>query len=224
MLTIIEDLIDAATVAKLRGWLAEATFEDGRITAGGNARLVKNNEQVCADPNSPDPRLEEMQDLVANALWSNGIFNAAAQPKEILTPLFSRYTIGMRYGTHMDNAMMSDMRIDLALTLFLTDPADYDGGALVADFSTGERTVKLPAGSAVLYPATTLHQVTEVTRGQRLAAVTWVRSLIRDGGQREILYDLKTAHHQLSKQLGKTIEVDLISKSHTNLLRRWVED
>lgn len=224
MLTIIEDLIDAATVAKLRGWLAEATFEDGRITAGGNARLVKNNEQVCADPNSPDPRLEEMQDLVANALWSNGIFNAAAQPKEILTPLFSRYTIGMRYGTHMDNAMMSDMRIDLALTLFLTDPADYDGGELVADFSTGERTVKLPAGSAVLYPATTLHQVTEVTRGQRLAAVTWVRSLVRDVGEREILYDLKMAHLQLSKQLGKTVEIDLISKCHTNLLRRWIED
>jgi len=224
MLILIENLIDDSMLAKLRGWLAEATFEDGRITAGGNARLVKNNEQVCAEPGGPNPRLEEMQDLVADALWGNGIFNAAAQPKEILTPLFSRYTIGMSYGTHMDNSMMSDMRIDLALTLFLSDPADYDGGELVADFSTGVRTIKLPAGSAVLYPATTLHRVTEVTRGQRLAAVTWVRSLIRDAGEREILYDLKTAHQQLSKQLGKTAEVDLLSKCHTNLLRRWIED
>lgn len=224
MLILIENLIDEPTVAKIRGWMAEARFEDGRITAGGNARLVKNNEQVCADPDGPDPRLAEMQDLVADALWRNGLFNAAAQPKEILTPLFSRYTVGMRYGAHMDNAMMSDMRIDLALTLFLTDPADYDGGELVAAFSTGDRAVKLPAGSAVLYPATTLHQVSEVTRGCRLAAVTWVRSLIRDVGEREILFDLKMAHMQLSKQLGKTPEVDLVSKSHTNLLRRWIED
>lgn len=224
MLTLIENLIDDSMLGKLRGWLAEAAFEDGRITAGGNARLVKNNEQVCADPARPDPRLEEMQDFVADALWNHGVFNAAAQPKEILTPLFSRYTVGMSYGTHMDNAMMSDMRIDLALTLFLSDPADYDGGELVANFSTGERTVKLPAGSAVLYPATTLHRVAEVTRGQRLAAVTWVRSLIRDAGKREILYDLKMAHHQLSKQLGKTVEIDLISKCQTNLMRRWIED
>jgi len=224
MLILIENLIDETTVAKLRGWMAEAAFEDGRITAGGNARLVKNNEQVCADPDSPDPRLAEMQDLVMAALWRNSLFNAAAHPKEILTPLFSRYTVGMRYGTHMDNALMSDMRIDLALTLFLTDPADYDGGELIADFSTGKRSVKLAAGSAVLYPATTLHQVAEVTRGSRLAAVTWVRSLIRDVGEREILYDLEMAHIQLAKQLGKTPEVDLLSKSHTNLLRRWVED
>lgn len=224
MLVLIENMIDEATVTKLRGWMAEATFEDGRATAGGNAAKVKRNEQVSDDPKNRDPRLLEMQDLIADVLWDNGPFYAAAQPKEILSPLFSRYTAGMSYGTHMDNAMMSDMRIDLALTLFLSDPSDYDGGELVADFSTGERRVKLPAGSAVLYPATTLHRVAEVTRGQRLAAVTWIRSLVRDAGQREILYDLKTAHLQLVRQLGKTPEVDLLSKCHTNLLRRWVED
>lgn len=224
MLILIENLIDEATVARLRGWLVEATFEDGRATAGGNAAKVKRNEQVSDDPKNREPRLLEMQDLVVDALWDNDLFMSAAQPKDLVSPLFSRYTPGMAYGAHMDNAVMSGMRIDLALTLFLSDPADYDGGELVADFSTGTREVKLPAGSAVLYPATTLHRVAEVTRGVRLAAVTWIRSMVRDGASRELLYDLRTAHHRLSAQIGKTAEVDLLSKCHTNLLRRWIED
>jgi len=224
MLTLIENLIDEATVARLRGWLAEATFEDGRATAGGNAAKVKRNEQVSDDPDNCDPQLEKMQDFLEDLLWDHGLFMAAAQPKEIHPPLFSRYTLGMSYGTHMDNALMGDMRVDLALTLFLSDPADYDGGQLVIDFPTGERSIKLPPGSAVLYPATALHRVEEITRGTRLAAVTWIRSLVRDAAKREIIFDLRTAHHRLAKQLGKTPEVDLLSKTHTNLLRRWVED
>lgn len=224
MLILIENLIDEATVARLRCWLAEATFEDGRATAGGNAAKVKRNEQVSDDPDNRDPQLEKMQDFLEDLLWEHGLFMAAAQPKEIHQPLFSRYTLGMSYGTHTDNALMGEMRVDLSLTLFLSDPADYDGGELVIDFPTGERSIKLAAGSAVLYPATALHRVAEVTRGQRLAAVTWIRSLVRDVAKREILFDLRTAHHRLSKQLGKTPEVDLLSKTHTNLLRRWVEN
>ena len=224
MLTLIEDLIDKATVARLQSWLAEATFEDGRVTAGGNARKVKNNEQVSADPDGGDPRLEEMQDLVENLLWDHGAFEAAALPKEIHEPMFSRYSPGMSYGTHMDNARIGGMRVDLSLTLFLSEPADYDGGELVIDFATGTREIKLPAGSGVLYPTTELHRVAEVTRGQRLAAVTWVRSLVRDAAKRQILIDLKTAHYRLATQIGKTPEIDLLSRAHTNLLRRWVED
>jgi PKHD-type hydroxylase len=124
----------------------------------------------------------------------------------------------------MDNAIMGEMRIDLSLTLFLSDPSDYEGGELVIDFSTGARSIKLPAGSAVLYPTTAFHRVTEVTKGQRQVVVTWIRSLVRDAAKREILLDLKTARDRLSRQLGKTPEVDLLSKTHTNLLRRWVED
>jgi PKHD-type hydroxylase len=224
VLICIEDLIHKETVARLQSWLAEATFEDGRATAGGSARLVKRNEQVSDDPDNRDPRLEQMQDIVEDLLWDHDLFMAAAQPKEIHPPLFSRYTPGMSYGTHMDNAMMGKMRIDLSITLFLSDPSDYDGGELVIDFSTGERAIKLPAGSAVLYATTALHRVAEVTRGQRLAMVTWIRSLVRDPAKREILFDLKTAHHRLADQIGKTAEVDLLSKTHTNLLRRWVED
>ena len=224
MLICIDNLIDQETVTRLRGWLSSATFEDGRATAGGNARLVKNNEQVSDDPDHLDPKLEEMQDLVEDALWNNGVVTAASMPKEFHPPLFSRYTPGMRYGTHMDNALMREMRVDLSLTLFLSDPVDYDGGELVIEFSTGDRSIKLPAGCAVLYPSTELHHVTEVTRGTRLAAVTWIRSLVRDGAEREILHDLKTARDRLSRQLGKTPEIDLLSKTRTNLMRRWTED
>lgn len=224
MLIVIENLIDEATVNSLRSWLAEATFEDGRATAGGNARLVKNNEQVSDDPERPDPRLVAMQDHVTELLWDHSYFVAAAQPKIIHPPLFSRYLPGMGYGTHMDNALMDEMRVDISLTLFLSDPSTYDGGELVIDFSTGERSIKLPAGSGVLYATTALHRVTEVTRGQRLAVVTWVRSLVRDPAAREILLDLKTAQHRLTSLLGKTPEIDLLGKSYTNLLRRWIED
>jgi PKHD-type hydroxylase len=224
MLICIENLIDEATIARLRGWMAEATFEDGRATAGGNARLVKHNEQVSDDPDRRDPQLKKMQDLVADLLWKHDLFVTAAQPKEILSPLFSRYLPGMSYGTHMDNALMREMRIDLSLTLFLSDPADYEGGELVIDFSTGERAIKLPAGSAVLYPTTALHRVAEVTKGQRQVVVTWIRSMVRDPAARELLFDLKTARDRLSKQLGKTPDIDLLSKTYTNLLRRWIED
>jgi PKHD-type hydroxylase len=224
MLICIENLIDEATVAQLRSWMAEALFEDGKATAGGNAAAVKNNQQVSSDPKRTDPKLQEMKSLIRDALWGNAVFCAAVEPKRILPPLFSRYTTGMSYGIHMDNALMGDSRVDMSLTLFLSNPADYDGGELVIEFPFGERAVKLVAGGAVLYSTTALHRVAPVTRGERLAAVTWVRSLIRDPAQREMLYDLKTAHHRLADQLGKTPEVDLLSKVHTNLLRRWAED
>lgn len=224
MLILIENLIDEATLARLRGWMTEATYEDGRATAGGNAAKVKNNEQVSSDPDRSDPKLKEMQDLMADILWDNGLFYAAAQPKEILSPLFSRYTPGMQYGTHIDNALMGDMRIDMSLTLFLSDPTEYDGGELIIYFPTGERSIKLAAGSAVLYPTTALHRVAEVTKGERLVVVTWVRSLLRDAAKREILFDLQTTHHRLQDQLGRTPEMDILGKTYTNLLRRWIDD
>ena len=224
MLVCIENLIDEATVARLRGWMSEAVFEDGKATAGGSAAKVKNNEQVSSDPKKPDPKLGEMQDLVMDALWDNGLLNAAAQPKYIHPPLFSKYGVGKSYGLHMDNALMSDTRIDLSITLFLSDPASYEGGELAIYFPTGERRVKLPAGSAVLYPTTALHQVTEVTAGERLVVVSWLRSYVRDAAQREILFDLKTAHYRLCDQLGKTPDTDALSKTYTNLLRHWVDD
>lgn len=220
MLLFIADVIDQATVGRLRDWLAGAKFVDGRATAGEDARKVKQNEQV----DRSDPRLIEMQDLVMDRLWANSVFMMATQPKKMRPPLFSRYAPGMEYGNHVDNALMGGMRTDVSLTLFLSDPADYDGGELVIDSPGGEQDVKLEPGSAVIYPSTALHRVNPVLRGQRLAAVTWVRSMVRDPSSREVLFDLETVLHKLTQQLGKTPEMDLLSKTHSNLLRKWVED
>jgi len=224
MLICLENLIDTGTLTTLRAWLAEATFEDGRATAGGDAAKVKNNEQVSSDPDNEDAKLDEMKDLVRDALWDNDLFCAAAEPKRISPFIFSRYSVGMGYGTHMDNAIMGESRVDMSLTLFLSDPQDYDGGELVIELPYGERSFKLAAGSAVLYSTNALHRVAPITRGQRLAAVMWVRSYVRDPARREMLFDLQTAHDRLADQLGKTAEIDLLAKTHTNLLRHWADD
>lgn len=220
MLVYIADLLDQATVARLAAWLAEAKFEDGRATAGSEARQVKHNEQV----DHSDPHLADMQKIVSEQLWDHDLFAAATQPRSVRPPLFSRYLPGMDYGSHVDNAVMGGMRSDVSVTLFLSDPADYEGGELVIESSAGEQDIKLPAGSAVVYPTTFLHRVAPITRGHRLAAVTWVRSLVRDPAAREILFDLEVARQKLFQQLGKTPELDLLSKTHANLLRRWAED
>ena len=220
MLLYIADLLDAATVARLQVWLAQAEFTDGRATAGSEARKVKHNEQV----DRTDPDLANMQMLVTKRLQEHRLFTMGARPKIIRPPLFSRYVPGMNYGSHVDNALMSGMRTDLSLTVFLSSPESYEGGELVIESTAGEQDIKLPAGSAVLYPTTALHRVAPVASGQRLAAVTWVRSLVRDAAAREILFDLETARHSLSERLGKAPELDLLSKTQANLLRRWVED
>ena len=220
MLIHIADLIDHATVARLQAWLANARFADGRTTAGSEASQVKHNEQVDHD----DRDLAEMQKLVTGRLWDHDLFNMATQPQSIRPPLFSRYVPGMDYGSHVDNPMMGGMRTDVSVTVFLSDPSDYDGGELVIESAAGEQDIKLPAGSAVVYATTALHRVASVTRGQRLAAVTWIRSLVRDPAAREILFDLETARHRLFAQLGKTPELDLLSKTYANLLRRWADD
>jgi PKHD-type hydroxylase len=220
MLLCIVDLIDKATVTRLQAWLAEAKFADGRSTAGSEARQVKQNEQV----DRTDPNLAEMQKLVTDRLWDHNLFSIATRPQTIRPPLFSRYVPGMTYGTHVDNAIMGGMRTDVSLTLFLSDPADYEGGELVIETTAGEQDIKLPPGSGVVYSTTALHRVAPVQRGQRLAAVTWVRSLVRDPAAREILFDLETARHRLFEQVGKTPELDLLSKTQANLLRMWAED
>jgi PKHD-type hydroxylase len=138
--------------------------------------------------------------------------------------MFSRYDPGMRYGAHVDDAIMHGMRADVAFTLFVSDQQSYDGGELVLDTAAGEDAIKLPAGALVAYPATSLHRVAEVTRGTRLAAVGWARSFVRDPAQRELLFDLDTARRKLFAQQGSTAEFDLLSKSLANLMRMWAED
>ena len=152
------------------------------------------------------------------------MFALATRPKAIIGPLFSRYQPGHAYGTHVDDALIGGVRTDVSFTLFLSDPVSYDGGELIIDTASGEESFKLPAGSLVTYPATSLHRVAPVTRGERLAAAGWVRSHLRDPAHRELLFDLETARRRLFEREGKTVEADLLAKCAANLMRLWCED
>lgn len=220
MLIMIANVLDADDLQRLRGNLAQVRYVDGRQTAGREARTIKRNEQV----DRSDALAAEMQDLVTDRLLDNRLFRMATRPHVVRPPLFSRYQPGMEYGAHVDDAIMGGMRTDVSVTVFLSDPGGYEGGELVIESAAGEQDVKLAAGDAVVYPTTFLHRVAPVTSGERLAAVTWVRSLVRDAAARELLFDLETARHALFDQLGKTPELDLLAKTQSNLLRLWAED
>jgi len=220
MMLRIARLFDAPGVAALQDALGDpALFVDGRQTAGWHARAVKRNLQARrARP------VDTALKTIERALLANEVFIAAARPKTIVRLMISRYEPGMAYGSHVDDALMGGVRTDLAFTLFLADPESYGGGELVIDDASGEREVKLPAGELFLYPATTLHRVAPVTDGVRLAAVGWVRSLVRDPARREILFDLESALRAVHDQGGKSPLFDSLAKTRTNLLRMWAED
>jgi PKHD-type hydroxylase len=224
MLMCIADVLNADELASVIVQLSKASFVDGKLTAGWHARLVKHNTQVQDDGSGLLPGLQQ---LIHQAIDRHPLFQIAARPKVVRSPLLSRYEPGMSYGTHVDNSLMSSgdglMRSDISLTLFLSDPDTYDGGELVIESTQGEQIFKLPAGCMIIYPSSTLHRVAPVTSGMRLAAVTWVQSLVRDLGDREILFDLDTTKQAMFEKYGKTPEFDLIAKSHANLLRKWAD-
>jgi PKHD-type hydroxylase len=220
MQIVIGNVLSAEEVAAIRATLERTDFIDGKATAGFAARQVKNNRQA----EGSDRSLEVIRKLIAERILGNEVFRLAVRPKALTPLLFSRYEPGMHYGRHVDDALMDGLRTDVAFTLFLCDPASYDGGELVIESAAGEETFKLAAGALVAYSATSLHHVADVTRGARLAAVGWARSLVRDPSRRELLFDLDTARRQLFAREGKSAEFDLLSKSFANLLRMWAED
>jgi Uncharacterized iron-regulated protein len=222
MIFCIADVLTPEELETTLTLLQQAEFVDGKTTAGRYVKSVKNNQQIKTDTEITS----ELRSLVLEALKRNELFQVAARPKIIRPIVFSRYDVGMYYGSHFDNAIMGDesiSRTDVSLTLFLTDPDTYQGGELVIETSLGEQSFKLDAGSAIVYPSSTLHRVETVTEGTRWAAVTWIQSLVRDPSEREILFDLDTARRSIFQQYGKTIEFDLIAKSHANLLRKWAD-
>ncbi len=216
----IANILTADELRLVRDALESARFVDGKETAGFAARLVKDNRQTKAS----DRSLDAVRALVAERIMANDLFRMAARPKALTPLLFARYDPAMKYGSHVDDALMQGLRTDVSFTLFLDDPDSYDGGALVIETTAGEDAVKLPAGSLVAYPSTSLHRVAEVTRGQRHVIVGWARSFIRDAAHRELLFDLDTARRKIFEREGKSAEFDLISKSLANLLRMWAED
>jgi len=222
MIYIILNVMTAAEISDLTKLIAGSDFEDGIATAGSQARRVKKNEQLArAEKNKP-----EIQQQVRDALMRNVEFRRATLTKSIRPCLISRYRPGMQYGQHVDNGVMgtdNPARSNIAVTLFLCEPTQYDGGELVIHTNFGPREVKLPLGSAVVYPASSLHEVTPLTRGERLCAVTWVQSLVRDPARREILYELDLVRRRLQEKQPDAEETYLVQKSHANLLRMWAE-
>ena len=218
MMLVIENLITPVEAQVLREAAADLAFDDGRKTAGRFAVTVKANDQA-----SPSPELDAVLAKVGAAVAGNTVFRSAARPKALTRLILSRYRQGEAYGLHVDDALMQGIRTDLSFTLFLAEPASYDGGALIIEDSFEARAIKLNPGDMILYPSTTLHRVEEVTRGERLAVVGWAQSLIRSADQREILFDLDRAIDTIHTQDGKSTLCDSLTKTRSNLLRLWAE-
>jgi PKHD-type hydroxylase len=220
MQIVIADILKPDDLETIHAALSKTRFIDGRETAGFAARVVKDNRQADARDSTLDP----VRSLVAARIMENELFRIAVRPKALSPLLFSRTDTGMQYGVHVDDALMGGLRTDVSFTLFLDTPESYDGGELVIESAAGDDAIKLAAGSMIVYPATSLHRVAQVTRGRRHVAAGWARSLVRDAAQRELLFDLDTARRTIFARDGKSAEFDLISKSLANLLRMWAED
>lgn len=225
MLIAIPELLTKTEGARVRATIDAAAWVDGNATSGHQSALAKKNQQLPED----SAAAREAGAIVLAALQRSPLFIAAALPAKIFPPLFNRYGGGDSFGTHVDNAVRmrgSDIRVrsDLSATLFLAEPEDYDGGELIVEDRYGAQSVKLPAGHMLLYPASSLHRVEPVTRGQRVAAFFWVQSMVRDDGARRILFDLDNAVRTVAADRGQDDRavIELTGVYH-NLLRRWAD-
>ena len=226
MLVCIPKVLSADEVAHCRQVLQKAEWVDGKVTAGQQSAQAKYNMQV--PENSPASR--ELGDIILRALGRNPIFTSAALPLRVFPPLFNRYDSGMKFDAHVDNAVRFvananvRVRTDISQTLFLSEPDEYDGGELVIEDTYGEQRVKLPAGDLVLYPATSLHRVNPITRGSRWASFFWTQSMVKDEGQRALLYNFDKALIETRAALSDEHHAVLaLTATYHNLLRRWAE-
>ena len=226
MLVQIRNLLTAEEVSRCRDELDAVAWTDGRVTAGEQSARAKSNLQLAAG----DPTGRELGALIQSALRRDPTFVSAALPRRVYPPLFNRYEAGMGFGAHVDNAIRrgdgsgAGLRTDLSATLFLTDPDEYDGGELVIEDVFGEQAVKLPAGDLVLYPASSVHRVNPITRGARLASFFWIQSMVRDDGQRTLLFNLDGAIRETRAALGdETATAVKLTGAYHNLVRMWAE-
>ena len=198
---------------------------DGRVTAGHQSARAKDNMQLPEH----HPAARELGDMIVAALERNPLFMAAALPSKVFPPLFNRYEGGQSFGNHVDNAVRQvtgtphRVRTDLSVTLFLAQPEEYDGGELLVEDTYGVHGVKLPAGDLILYPASSLHRVNPVTRGARLASFFWVQSMVRDDGERALLFDLDTSIQRLIQDSPEHPSATQLTNVYHNLLRRWAD-
>lgn len=224
MLLEIPEVLPPDQVAVIRQRLVETEWTDGRVTAGFQSARSKHNLQLPEG----SPVAREIGDLIVATLQRNPLFMSAALPLRVYPPMFNCYREGQEFGSHVDNAIRSvpgagRLRTDLSATLFLTPPGDYDGGELVVEDTYGVHAVKLPAGHMVLYPATSLHHVRPVTSGARISSFFWIQSLVRDDGQRTLLFDLDTAVQRVSHDFPDHPSGVQLAGVYHNLLRRWAD-
>ena len=225
MILQIPDVLNADQVIHARRLLDEATWVDGRGTAGPQAARAKDNMQLA----ETDPIARQIGDQILGALQRNPLFVSAALPHRVFPPLFNRYRGGESFGNHVDNAIRHSaatglrIRTDLSATLFLAEPEEYEGGELMIEDTYGVHSVKLPAGHVVLYPSTSLHNVRPVTSGARVGSFVWIQSMVRDDGQRTLLFDLDTAIQRLTLDLPEHPAAVQLTAVYHNLLRRWAE-
>jgi PKHD-type hydroxylase len=225
MMVHIPNVLTPEQVARCREVFAQTKWADGRVTAGHQSAQVKKNLQL--PENSPEAR--ELGELVLAGLERSPLFISAVLPQRVFPPLFNRYDESMSFGSHVDNAIRPisgtalRLRTDVSATLFLSDPESYDGGELVVEDTYGSHAVKLPAGDLIIYPATSLHHVTPVTRGVRLASFFWVQSMVRDVSRRALLFDLDMSIMQLNKEVPQSPSLVMLTGVYHNLLRQWAE-
>lgn len=225
MMLHIPNVLTAEQVARCRDVMTKAEWVDGNITAGHQSRQVKNNLQLPEDSAAAG----ELGDMVLKALYLSPLFMSAVLPQQVFPPLFNRYDAGMVFGAHVDNAIRTHpkqpvrIRTDVSATLFISAPEDYDGGELTVEDTYGSHAAKLPAGDLIVYPATSLHNVTPITRGSRIASFFWVQSLIREVSQRALLFDLDMAIVRLTQDHPGHPSLVTLTACYHNLLRQWAE-
>ena len=225
MMVHIPDVLTSEQVARCRDVMVKAEWIDGNVTSGHQSRKVKHNLQLPEESETA----RELGDMVRKALYRSPLFMSAVLPQQVFPPLFNRYDAGMTFGSHVDNAIRSHpidpvrIRTDVSATLFISAPEDYDGGELVVEDTYGSHEVKLPAGDLIIYPATSLHNVTPITRGSRIASFFWTQSLIRDVSKRALLFDLDMAIIALTRDHPEHPSLVTLTASYHNLLRQWSE-
>jgi PKHD-type hydroxylase len=225
MMVHIPKVLAPEQVARCRDVMVKAEWVNGRVTAGHQSQRVKNNLQLPED----SAQARELGQMIMQALGRSALFFSAVLPKQVFPPLFNRYDAGMTFGAHVDNAIRGyldtplQIRTDISATLFISEPADYDGGELVVVDTYGQHSVKLPAGDMIVYPGTSLHHVTPITRGSRIASFFWIQSMVRSDTQRSLLFDLDSAIIKLSRDHQEHPSVVELTAVYHNLLRQWSE-
>lgn len=222
MMLEIPKVLSSEQLERVTKMLAGAKFVDGKLSAGSRAGTVKHNQEL--DPNSTDT--DTLNELVVGNLFRHPLFQSAVLPSRLSSAFFVRYSPGMAYGDHIDDPVMGDgnrYRSDVAITIFLNEPHSYDGGELEVRIAFGRQAVKLAAGNALVYPASSLHRVREVSRGERLVAVAWAQSLVRDPARRELLHELDVARQALMQVTPKAEVTESIDRVYANLVRMWAE-